>query len=874
MDLIHNTFVDGELSDAMKGRVDLPQYYRGCQTIENMVVLQTGGASRRPGLEHIALAYSNDYASRLIGFVKGTDRYVIEFSQSKMRVFKNGAILGAPYELATAWTSAEAKHLVFAPRGQAIFHEDHDIYELVCDGDTDWTLTAFDSQYGPFLEPNKDTTLTMTPSATSGTGKTLTASASYFDNPGHVGALFEVTHDVDEVSLASEFENSASPPFTVDETSSSVVIKGRYDVDIHWHGWGTLKLQRSTDEGVTWKTVKTWSKSVSLTDMSIVDAGQEDDDNVEYQFYIDWDHPGDPDAAYDGNLWIWLAWSLNPPKVHYSIKAKNTQQTGICRVTAVNSPTEAVISILNDFGAITASNTWAEGAWSPKNGYPKCGTIHDQRIIAARTDHSPTTVWQGRPFLRREDARIFYGGTTVEDDDAFWRTIDVKGCDTIEWLESLWVMLIGSNGNILKGIGATNDYPMTPSNTNFPAQSGLGSSYIQPLVVDGHLLYCGRNRKRVYEMTYSDDQKIHGPEELTRFADHIAGSGIAGWCFQQQPQPVVWAWTDDGEIVGITRNKKEEVLACHRHNTDGIVESMCVIPSDTDDEVWVSVARTVGGSTVRSIERMKPFDWGSSQRDCFFVDAGTTWDGGAAVTVTDISVDAGTGKVTVTASGHGFSDGYKVRIADVVGMTDVNSHIYTVADSDATTFILKTRDGSLYIDGTNFGTYTSGGEVERVINSVSSLSHLAGETVAVLRDGQPASGTVNSSGVYTIGNGSKDSHFANTIHVGRPFTHKLKPMRPEVATRSGSIQATQKKLTYVGARVYQSAGGQYGTDENDLQDIVYADRGDDVNADKVLVTKDALLPGPGNWQQEGDIYFEGSDPLPFTLTSILYGMEA
>lgn len=858
----------------MKGRIDLPGYYRACQTIENMVVLPTGGACRRPGLEHIASAYSNDYASRLIGFVKGTDRYVLEFSQSKMRVFKNGAILGAPYELATAWTSAEAQHLVFAPSCKAIFHGDHDIYELVCNSDTSWTLTAFASQYGPFLKANDDQSVTMTPSATSGTGKTLTCSDDFFDDPDHVGALMQLTHDVDEVSLDGQFDNSASPPFTQNETSSAVVVKGRYDVVVKWHGWGKLKFQRSNDDGSTWKTVKTWDKPVGQDDLSIKDAGQEDDDAVQYRFYIDWSSLGDPDSIYDGDLLLWLYFQFNHPYCNYSIKAKNTQQTGICRITGITSAKIATISILNDFGATSSTSEWAEGAWSLYRGYPQCGTIHDERIVAARTDHKPTTVWQGRPFLRREDARLFYGGSTVEDDDAFWRTVDVQGCDTIEWLASLWVMLLGSNGNILKGIGVSDNSPMTPANTNFPPQAGVGSATIQPIIAGGRLIYCGRNRKRIYEMSYSDEAKAFNPEELTKFADHIAGSGIAGWCFQQQPYPIIWAWTDDGEIVGITRNKEENLLAPHRHNTEGTVESMCVIPSDTDDEVWVSMARTVGGSTVRSIERMKPFDWETSQRDCFFVDAGTTWDGGAAVTVTGISVNATTHKVTVTASGHGFSDGYKVRFADVAGMTDLNGKVYTVSDAAATTFILKTRDGSAYIDGSGFETYISGGEVERVINSVSSLSHLAGEAVAVLLDGQPASGSVSSTGVYTIGNGTKDGHFANTIHVGRPFTHKLMPMRPEIATRNGSIQSLKKKITYVGARLYKSAGGQYGTSVNDLQDIVYADRGDDANADVAIVSEDRFVDGPGGWEEGGDIYFEGSDPLPFTLTSILYGMEA
>ncbi len=855
----------------MDGRTDLPQYYQGCRILENMVVKPTGGGTLRPGFEHIYGAYSDSYASTLIGFVNKTDRYILEFSESKMRVFKVGAILGAPYELATPWTAAEAAELVFAPRGAAIFHPDHDPYELTCDGDTDWTLTAFAAQYGPFLKANDNTSLTLTPSATSGNDKTLTASAALFDVSDSVGALFEITHDVDEVELSGVFDNEVEPPYTQNETSGTVTLKGRWDVKVQWHGWGKLKLQRSDDAGVTWKTVKTWDKPISGNDMAIQDAGQEDDDDILFRFYIDWSSLGNPDDLYDGSLVVWIQFHLTLPYCHYSIKATNTSQTGIVRVTAVASTTSATINILNDLGAVTATDQWKEGAWSPYRGYPKCGTVHEGRIYAARTTHKPTTIWCGRPFLRREDARLFYGGSTVEADDAFWRTIDQEDCDTIEWLVSLWVMLIGSNGNLIKAIGPSENQPMTPKDTNFLPQSGMGSADLQPVRIAGNVAYCGRSSKRVYEMTYSDDTRVYNPEDLTRYAEHITGSGITGWAFQQQPYPILWAVTSDGDLIGLTRDRQQELLAWHKHTTDGTFESVAVIPSDGDDEVWVSVARTVNGSTVRSIERMKSFDWGTSQRDCFFVDAGSTWDGGAAVTVTGIAVDAGTDRVTVTAASHGFTDGWTVKLASVAGMTDVNENVYTVADKGDNTFVLKTRDGSGYIDGSAFGTYTSGGTVERVANSVTGLTQLAGVSVSALLDGQPKTGTVSAAGVYTIG--TRDRHYHNTIHVGRSYTGILSPMRPEVRTASGSVQGQDKRITSCAVRLYQSAGGRIGTNATDAIPILYRERGDELNADVTLVTKDMTVEPPGGWTKEGDIYIDTDTPLPFEVSAILFGME-
>ncbi len=46
---VQNNFQAGELSSKMFGRVDVPEYFRGCSRLENVLVLPQGGASKRPG---------------------------------------------------------------------------------------------------------------------------------------------------------------------------------------------------------------------------------------------------------------------------------------------------------------------------------------------------------------------------------------------------------------------------------------------------------------------------------------------------------------------------------------------------------------------------------------------------------------------------------------------------------------------------------------------------------------------------------------------------------------------------------------------------------------------------------------------------------
>jgi len=51
---IQSSFVSGELSPLLKGRIDINQYYQAVETAENVVIVPQGGMRRRPGTEFIS----------------------------------------------------------------------------------------------------------------------------------------------------------------------------------------------------------------------------------------------------------------------------------------------------------------------------------------------------------------------------------------------------------------------------------------------------------------------------------------------------------------------------------------------------------------------------------------------------------------------------------------------------------------------------------------------------------------------------------------------------------------------------------------------------------------------------------------------------
>ena len=56
---IQSSFVSGELSPLLKGRVDINQYYQAVETADNVVIVPQGGMKRRPGTEYIGTVVEN-----------------------------------------------------------------------------------------------------------------------------------------------------------------------------------------------------------------------------------------------------------------------------------------------------------------------------------------------------------------------------------------------------------------------------------------------------------------------------------------------------------------------------------------------------------------------------------------------------------------------------------------------------------------------------------------------------------------------------------------------------------------------------------------------------------------------------------------------
>jgi hypothetical protein len=610
MSEVHNiqaSFAGGEWSPLMEGRVDLPTYRQSMRTMENFFCLPQGPAKTRPGLRFVAETKDSSKKARLISFIYSNQQaYILEFGDLYIRFYMQQAQIeltdgSAAYEIVSPWSTADLPMLQCEQSKDVLYIlcPGHVPQKLSRTGNTDWTLAAVTFNDGPYLDENGTITSTITPSATSGS-ISLIASDAIFQK-GHIGSLWRLRYTGD----------STLKKFTGDgQNSSTRTVCGKLIVDIsNDTSWvGRIVLQRSVDAGSTWYDCATFS---GVSKQEFVETGMD----VQFRLRtVDWSAGTATGILIEIERW------------------------GVVQVTAYTSHHVVHGTVLATLGGTGATPYWREGAWSDVNGYPKAISFHDERLLFGGTSHESTNIWGSI-------VGDYQNFSPADDTASGPITFNItKLNNPIQWLRSGEAIAVGSLGEEVL-LASRKQEPISATNPPYAdLQSTFGTQLNTfPLEVGPGLIYCQSGGRKIRAFTYNLETNKFLSDDLTLLADHVTASGIKGIVYQAMPHSLLWGWLANGEMISCTYERigSDTSKGWHRHITDGVVESMAVIPSAWGSstgrhEVWAVVARTVLGQTRRYIEVMADNYEPATQSDYFCVDCGLTYSGALTGTVTGL----------------------------------------------------------------------------------------------------------------------------------------------------------------------------------------------------------------------------------------------
>ena len=608
----------GELSPSLQSHADLAKYRTGLALCENFFVLAQGGISNRAGFEFINEVVASGEKARLISFSFNTEQtYALVFNNQKMRVVKNG---GMVLESTVAITGAtQANPVVVTAAGHGYANGD----DVFIDG-----VAGMTEINGRFFRVANQTVNTFELTDYAGNNIDGTAFTAYTSG-GTVGRVYTLPTPYLEADL-----------FRLKFTQSADVMT------ITHPDYDQRDLSRTGDAAWT-LTIISYASSISppSAGLGIVQVGTASGANNKEYRYVITSVTADGDESVASS--IQASASINALNETYGNRISWNTVAGadyynVFKELSLNSGIFGWIGEADEDGSpsfddynygpdMTFTPPEARNPFSGADNKPACVTYHQQRQWFGGSNNNPQTIWS----TRTADFDNMDVSRPSRSDDAIEATIAARQVNEIRHLLSLDDLLVFTSG--AEWIAqADQDGVLTPSNINFRTQGFRGSSHVPPLVIGETGLFVQEKAGRVRDIRYTFEADRYVGNDLTVLSRHMFENyEIVDWCYSQEPYSIVWVVRDDGTMLSLTYLREQNVYAWCRHTTNGSFESVCSVSEGDQDVVYAVVKRTINGSDVRYVERMKERVW-TTIDDAFFVDSGLTYSGAATTTISNL----------------------------------------------------------------------------------------------------------------------------------------------------------------------------------------------------------------------------------------------
>ncbi len=614
---IQPTFVRGELSPRLFSRVDIDHWKMGLAECVNYIVMKQGGLRRRSGTEWIGYAKNPAHRCRLVKFVFSTlQAYTLEFGDFYIRFFANGGIVAKNGDVGITFDAGTST--------------------------INWTAHALDLN-DPVVFSSSDS----------------------LPAPLQVGVTYYVktTPDADH--------------FTISATV------GGADIVFSDAGTGTIRVVVPVEVATPYPITEVWNLQFAQSADVLYIAHKDFQQRMLSRFgaatfnmllYTGYDGPYLPEntttttmtpSAKTGNITVTASATtgingnvgFNADDVGRALSLQYSSKWYYIKITAVTDTTHVqgdVKGLIDEKGdavvalpGLGSTGGWRLGAWTETTGWPACVAFYQQRLVWGRSDTQPQTVWMSRAGVLDNFATT----QPLQDDDAITLTILAGEVNAISWLVEGTDLQIGTSGAIRTIGPADSGKNFGPSNFVQKRQSTFGSTPLQPVQIGEVSIYASFYGLSLREFLFSFQNNGYVSPELTILSEHMLRSGIKQFAYAQDRDSIIWCAMGNGELVGVTYDREQQIVACNRHriggqvlnsgivdpkdpdNPDtpyGVVESVVTIPGDTHSEVWLSVRRTINGTDYRHIERLTETFEAMPKENAVFVDASFSYDGAPA----------------------------------------------------------------------------------------------------------------------------------------------------------------------------------------------------------------------------------------------------
>lgn len=579
-------FSGGVLSPALMGRTDVEKYALSLQKASNCIITKYGGVQNRAGTVFIGEVRNSAKTTRLTPFeFSTTQTYVLEWGEAIMRPIKDeGQVLQTSQNIAGITQASPGVVNIVAhgwSTGDQVFPAaiggmtellDHRVFTITVTDADHFTLA---DQWGTAIN---------------------TTSYTAYTSGGTFSRLYQLTIPYDDSEI---FEVGYA------QTADTMLLAHL--------GYAPRKLTRSghaswTITSITFGPVLAAPAGPGA--VATVGAGATtysykitayDDDTSEESLPSSVASVTN-DLTVDGNKNT-VSWSAVSGAERYLVYKAESGVYGLIGGTTGTSLIDD--NILPDLGDTPPGS---RNPFGSSSNYPARVDFHEGRSWWGQTLNTPGGVWSS-------NSNLYYNmnvASPAKGNDSV--TVDLRpGVNAVQGFASTKKLCVFTADAewTFEGGGVT-QY-ITPSSLVTQRHTQRGSRGLKPIVIGDIALFVQRQGSVVRAYGYSFQQDGYRSNDLTLLAPHLfRGHTIVDWCYQQDPDSIVWCVRDDGVVLALTFVEDQNTFAWTPHylgghfstGTWGIAESCCSIEGSDQDDVYFVVKRTINGQTKRYIEKL------------------------------------------------------------------------------------------------------------------------------------------------------------------------------------------------------------------------------------------------------------------------------
>lgn len=498
-------------------------------------------------------------------------------------------------EVTTPWGTDDLDNIRYDQSADVVYVDCSGVrpYKIERRGDgRSWSVVEYVPQKGPFL-PTATSTAKLDISERYG-NTTLSSDIPFFTS-GHVGALFRVFTPGQSGKWILGAKDAHTDPIEVTgiNDTGEFGFNERQITFVTSGTWiGTVQIQRSfdgPDEG--FRPIK--GDTGFITGRGASDTGMTDTGTATFTI-----------LDKDDNLSVWyraklISYTSGAPTVTATYRTGGVD--GICRVTGYQNNKAVDVEVISRFSDTGQSDSWQEGAWSTKRGYPTAVALYEGRLAHAG---------KASLYISVADDYENFDDSVEGESGPIIRTFGSGPVNNIFYLIAQQRLIAGTSGHEIAIRSSSLDEPLTPDNNSAKAFSTQGSANLRAVPIDSRAIFVQRSKKKLFSVGFGSSLELVGDYEtsdLTLLTPDALLDGVTSITVQRQPDTRIHCALIDGTVAILTFEPQEEVLAWYRWKTDtgtaGFVERVMTLPGVEEDRVYYHVRRTINGATKRFLER-------------------------------------------------------------------------------------------------------------------------------------------------------------------------------------------------------------------------------------------------------------------------------